>query len=172
MQGFMKRGLSLLMLAMLGSPAMAASCMRYDGQGDFLGWADYPHCLVDQHAQSTVRWLDDWFSQPPSPQPTDAVTELTPEAALAQGNRDEAEQRLRQVLAENPAHARALTLRLQLDATASTGSFPLTDGATSWNSVAQSALTDWNAALTRSQFTATTSSAGATANSSGGVAAT
>lgn len=84
MQGFMKRGLLVLMLAMLGSPAMAASCMRYDGQGDFLGWADYPHCLVDQHTQSTVRWLDDWFSQPPSPQPTDAVTELTPEAALAQ----------------------------------------------------------------------------------------
>jgi general secretion pathway protein D len=37
------------------------------------------------------------------------------EAALAQGNRDEAEQRLRSVLAENPTHARALVLRRQLD---------------------------------------------------------
>ena len=37
------------------------------------------------------------------------------EAALTQGNRDEAEQRLRQVLAENPAHVRAQALRRQLD---------------------------------------------------------
>ncbi len=61
----------------------------------------------------------------------------------------------------------SIPLHLQLDATASTGSFPLTDGATSWNSVAQSALTDWNAALTRAQFTATTSSAPAAANQLG-----
>lgn len=39
------------------------------------------------------------------------------EAALTQGNRDEAEQRLRQVLAENPAHVRAQALRRQLDET-------------------------------------------------------
>ncbi len=37
------------------------------------------------------------------------------EAALAQGHLDEAEQRLRQVLAENPNDARALVLRRQLD---------------------------------------------------------
>ncbi len=37
------------------------------------------------------------------------------DAALAQGNRDEAEQKLRQVLTDNPAHARALALRRQLD---------------------------------------------------------
>jgi len=80
MQGFMKTGCSFLLLAMLASPASATSCMSYDGQGDFLGWADYPHCLVDQHTQSTVRWLDDWFSQPPK----DAAAELTPEVALAQ----------------------------------------------------------------------------------------
>ena len=37
------------------------------------------------------------------------------EAALTQGRRDEAEQKLRQVLAESPGHARALALRRQLD---------------------------------------------------------
>ena len=58
----------------------------------------------------------------------------------------------------------AIPLRLQLDATASAVAFPLTDGATSWNSVAQSALNDWNATLARSQFAATTSSAGAATN--------
>ncbi len=61
----------------------------------------------------------------------------------------------------------SIPLRLQLDATASTVAFPLTDGATSWNSVAQSALNDWNAALTRSQFAATTGSAGAAINNRG-----
>lgn len=80
MQGFMKRCCWAMLLALLAKPAIAASCLKYDGQGDFLGWADYPHCLVDQHTQSTVRWLDDWFSQPPK----DAATELTPEVALAQ----------------------------------------------------------------------------------------
>lgn len=95
MQGFMERlffkrqlpkGLfakwlgSTLMLSGLASPVSAESCLNYDGQGDFLGWADYPHCLVDQHTQSTVRWLDDWFSQPPK----DAAAALTPETALAQ----------------------------------------------------------------------------------------
>lgn len=80
MQGFMRWLGSVLMLSALASSASAASCLSYDGQGDFLGWADYPHCLVDQHTQSTVRWLDDWFSQPPK----DAATELTPSAALAQ----------------------------------------------------------------------------------------
>ena len=39
-------------------------CIARDGRGDFLGWADYPHCLVDYRTQSTVRWLDDWFGHP------------------------------------------------------------------------------------------------------------
>ncbi|MBX9716532.1 MAG: general secretion pathway protein GspD, partial [Burkholderiaceae bacterium] len=37
------------------------------------------------------------------------------QSLLAQGRRDEAEQRVRQVLAENPSNARALALRRQLD---------------------------------------------------------
>jgi len=80
MQGFLRKCAAILLVALLPKPALAAACLNYDAQGDFLGWADYPHCLVDQHTQSTVRWLDDWFSQPP----TDATAELTTEAALAQ----------------------------------------------------------------------------------------
>lgn len=38
---------------------------------------------------------------------------------------------------------------------------PLTDGATSWNTVAESALSEWNAQLTRSQFTVVRDSAAA-----------
>lgn len=38
-------------------------CIARDSEGDLLGWADYPHCLVDFRTQSTVRWLDDWFGQ-------------------------------------------------------------------------------------------------------------
>ncbi len=40
------------------------SCLQRDKAGDFMGWADYPHCLVDSRTQSTVRWLDDWFGDP------------------------------------------------------------------------------------------------------------
>ncbi len=47
------------------------------------------------------------------------------QALLAQGKRDDAEQRLRGVLAENPASARALALKRQLDAAAP----PLDDSA-------------------------------------------
>ncbi len=39
-------------------------CLARDRHGDLLGWADYPHCLVDYRTQSTVRWIDDWFGQP------------------------------------------------------------------------------------------------------------
>jgi hypothetical protein len=42
----------------------AQSCLQRDKSGDFMGWADYPHCLVDSRTQSTVRWLDDWFGDP------------------------------------------------------------------------------------------------------------
>ncbi|MBA4151045.1 MAG: hypothetical protein C0509_00650, partial [Acinetobacter sp.] len=42
----------------------AESCLQRDKSGDFMGWADYPHCLVDSRTQSTVRWLDDWFGDP------------------------------------------------------------------------------------------------------------
>eukprot|EP01035_Chromulina_nebulosa_P047451 gene47451-64329_t len=54
-----------------------------------------------------------------------------------------------------------IPLRLQLDSTANTVAFPLTDGSTTWNSVAESALGDWNAILSRSRFTSTISSAAA-----------
>lgn len=50
-----------------------------------------------------------------------------------------------------------IPLRLQLDSTAATRIFPLTDGSTSWNSVAQAALDDWNLHLARSRFTSTIS---------------
>lgn len=47
------------------APASAPQpCIARDRQGDLLGWADYPHCLVDYRTQSTVRWLDDWFGHP------------------------------------------------------------------------------------------------------------
>ena len=53
----------------------------------------------------------------------------------------------------------AIPLRLQLDVSATPVTFPLTDGSTSWNSVAESALADWNVRLSRSRFTSTVSSA-------------
>ncbi len=43
-----------------GTPPLKP-CIARDSEGDLLGWADYPHCLVDFRTQSTVRWLDDWF---------------------------------------------------------------------------------------------------------------
>lgn len=49
-----------------------------------------------------------------------------------------------------------ITMRLQLDAASQNvpGTFPLRDGSTSWNAVAQAALNDWNAHTGRSRFTA------------------
>ncbi len=52
-----------------------------------------------------------------------------------------------------------IPMRLQLDATATAVTFPLSDGSTSWNSVAQSAIAEWNAKMSRSQMTSTTSTA-------------
>jgi hypothetical protein len=53
-----------------------------------------------------------------------------------------------------------IPLRLQLDATAPRSvSFPLQDGARSWDSVAQAALSDWNPVIARSRLTATSSPA-------------
>jgi hypothetical protein len=46
------------------TPLEEKPCIIRDSRGDLLGWADYPHCLVDYRAQSTVRWLDDWFGHP------------------------------------------------------------------------------------------------------------
>ena len=46
-----------------------------------------------------------------------------------------------------------IAMRLQLDVSASSRPFPLTDGSTSWDSVAQSALEEWNPRLNRSRFT-------------------
>lgn len=43
-----------------------ATCVERDAKGDFLGWADRPHCLVNSFAQSTVLWLDDRFSDIPA----------------------------------------------------------------------------------------------------------
>lgn len=77
-----KRLAAALMLSALACPAAAASCIRYDAQGDFLGWADYPHCLVDQHTQSTVRWLDDWFSLPPAESPVPGSASTIAQARL------------------------------------------------------------------------------------------
>lgn len=49
-----------------------------------------------------------------------------------------------------------IPLRLQLDASRpTTVALPLLDGSATWNAVAQAALADWNATLTRSRFTST-----------------
>jgi len=59
----------------------ARLCIARDRKGDLLGWADYPHCLVDYRTQSTVRWLDDWFGHPEvdaaSPRASAAVRAIT-----------------------------------------------------------------------------------------------
>lgn len=65
----MPHGIRMLLAALsLGSGLAAAEtlapCIERDKAGDLLGWADYPHCLVDFRTQSTVRWLDDWFGHP------------------------------------------------------------------------------------------------------------
>lgn len=59
-------GTVLLLALLAGQPAQAdrQPCIARDARGDLLGWADYPHCLVDYRTQSTVRWLDDWFGHP------------------------------------------------------------------------------------------------------------
>lgn len=52
----------------------------------------------------------------------------------------------------------SIPLRLQLDATApSDVSLPLNDGAQSWDAIAQGVIAEWNTALVRSRFTATSS---------------
>jgi hypothetical protein len=48
-----------------------------------------------------------------------------------------------------------IPLQLQLDATATQRVFPLLDGARDWNSVAEAALADWNALLSRSRLVGT-----------------
>jgi predicted Zn-dependent protease len=51
-----------------------------------------------------------------------------------------------------------IPMRLQLDATAPTSpTLPLTDGTTSWNAVAQSAMDEWNTVIVRSKFVGTVS---------------
>lgn len=56
---------SVLTVALLSqidyAGAAQQNCIARDAQGDFMGWADHPHCLVDAYAQSTVLWFDDWF---------------------------------------------------------------------------------------------------------------
>lgn len=52
----------------------------------------------------------------------------------------------------------AVNMVLHLDASAPAGiTFPLNDGATTWNAVARSALDEWNVVLGRCQFTSTIS---------------
>lgn len=48
----------------MAKPEGPATCISRDASGDFIGWADTPHCLVDHHAQSTVRFLDDYYGAP------------------------------------------------------------------------------------------------------------
>lgn len=55
----------------------------------------------------------------------------------------------------------SIPLRLQLDATAPSVAFPLTDGSASWNALATSAIADWNNTLSRARFTAITGPGGA-----------
>jgi hypothetical protein len=51
-----------------------------------------------------------------------------------------------------------IPMMLQLDATKPTGvTFPLNDGATSWNTMAASIFTDWNTVINRTKFTSTES---------------
>ncbi|MBC7368043.1 MAG: matrixin family metalloprotease [Undibacterium sp.] len=58
------------------------------------------------------------------------------------------------LLAGNSWPSGTIPMLLQLDATKPTSvAFPLNDGATSWNSMAASIFTDWNAATTRTKFT-------------------
>lgn len=60
-------GLGLwLSSVVLADDVAQRSCIQRDEAGDFLAWADYPHCLIDNRAQQSVRWLDDWFSDPSS----------------------------------------------------------------------------------------------------------
>lgn len=48
--------------ALTPPPSVAGSeCVARDRQGNFLGWADYSHCLVDQRTLSGVRRFDDIF---------------------------------------------------------------------------------------------------------------
>lgn len=42
----------------------AEPCIARDNAGDMLGWADYPHCLIELRAQSSVRWFDEWLGHP------------------------------------------------------------------------------------------------------------
>lgn len=46
---------------------MTGECVARDRRGDFLGWADYSHCLIDQHTLSGVRRFDDIFGMQDMP---------------------------------------------------------------------------------------------------------
>lgn len=64
------------------------------------------------------------------------------------------------LLSGNSWPSGTIPMVLQLDATKPTSvTFPLNDGATSWNSVAASIFTDWNGVMTRTKFTSTESTA-------------
>jgi hypothetical protein len=52
-----------------------------------------------------------------------------------------------------------IPMTLQLDATAPDVTLPLSDGSVSWNAMVATILTDWNANLSRTKFTSTTSTA-------------
>lgn len=52
---------------MAPAASMASECVARDRRGDFLGWADYSHCLIDQHTLSGVRRFDDIFGMQDMP---------------------------------------------------------------------------------------------------------
>jgi len=64
------------------------------------------------------------------------------------------------LLSGNSWPSGTIPMVLQLDATKPASvTLPLNDGATSWNAIAASIFTDWNAVITRTKFTSTESTA-------------
>lgn len=66
-------GLLCLFMQGISPPTYAADfsasgepepCVVRDIAGDLLGWADFPHCLIELRAQSSVRWFDEWLGHP------------------------------------------------------------------------------------------------------------
>lgn len=62
-------------------PPGTADCIARDTRGDFLGWADYSHCLIDQRTLSGLRRFDDVFGMQDTPAQANyalrAISEVT-----------------------------------------------------------------------------------------------
>ena len=41
--------------------SQSEQCVQRDDEGRFLGWMDYEHCSLSDHAIATARWFDDMF---------------------------------------------------------------------------------------------------------------